>query len=79
MADTERVGASGGAAVTLPHERRNAVVRTARFLEQMRSGTIGNIPVEIRRQAGDLLRHYPTQIDADRWEKQDADKEHESK
>jgi hypothetical protein len=49
--------------MTLPYERKNAVVNTERFLLDLSNPRITKgIPKEIRDRARSLLRHYPTDL-----------------
>jgi len=47
--------------MTLPHERTRAVAQTYEFLGKLARNS--NLPEEIRRDALDLLRHFPNQYD----------------
>ena len=49
--------------MTLPYERKNAVVNTERFLLDLSNPRITKrIPKEIRDRARSLLKHYPTDL-----------------
>jgi hypothetical protein len=49
--------------MTLPYERKNAVVNTERFLLDLSNPRITpRIPKEIRDRARSLLKHYPTNL-----------------
>jgi len=49
--------------MTLPYERKNAVVNTERFLLDLSNPRITpRIPKEIRDRARSLLKHYPTDL-----------------
>ena len=52
--------------MTMPHERRRAIIQAATFMESLldRKKT-PRVPSEIRRQARQALRHYPTQTEVD--------------
>lgn len=46
--------------MTIPAERTKAVLQTREFLENLnRTSRTPGVPLEIRKQAHDLLRHYP--------------------
>ncbi|WP_423836847.1 BPSL0761 family protein [Stutzerimonas stutzeri] len=45
--------------MTLPHERTRAVAQTYEFLRKLARNS--NLPEEVRRDAFDLLRHFPNQ------------------
>ncbi|WP_419586383.1 MbcA/ParS/Xre antitoxin family protein [Stutzerimonas kunmingensis] len=47
--------------MTLPHERTRAVAQTYEFLRKLARNS--NLPEEVRRDALDLLRHFPNQYD----------------
>jgi len=47
--------------MTLPHERTRAVAQTYEFLGKLARNS--NLPEEVRRDALDLLRHFPNQYD----------------
>lgn len=47
--------------MTLPIERTNAVLRTERFLMDLRDPKkYPRVPKEVREEANRLLRHYPS-------------------
>ena len=49
--------------MTLPYERKNAVLNTQRFLLDLSNPRITpRIPKEIRDRARSLLKHYPTDL-----------------
>lgn len=53
--------------MTLPYERTNAVNWTREFLyDLLDPKKTPRIPRELRRRAGSLLKHYPTEYDMDR-------------
>jgi hypothetical protein len=53
--------------MTLPYERTNAVNYTREFLRDLLDPKkTPRIPRELRRRAGSLLKHYPTEYDMDR-------------
>jgi hypothetical protein len=53
--------------MTLPYERTNAVNWTREFLyDLLDPKKTPRIPRELRRRAGSLLKHYPTEFDMDR-------------
>jgi hypothetical protein len=46
--------------MTIPAERTKAILKTRDFLENLnRVSKTPGVPLEIRQQAHDLLRHYP--------------------
>lgn len=47
--------------MTMPHERSRAVVQTRNFLLELVSDR--TLPASIRRDAGFLLRHFPSEYD----------------
>jgi len=50
--------------MTLPHERMRAVLNTREFLAALiDSKQSPKVPLEIRRLAARLLKHYPTEYD----------------
>ena len=50
--------------MTMPRERRQAVIRTEKFLiDLMNPKTTPRVPKEIRKKAAQCLRHYPTDYD----------------
>lgn len=50
--------------MTLPFERTNAVKRTERFLmDLLDPKKTPRIPKQIRREAGSLLKHFPSRFD----------------
>lgn len=50
--------------MTMPRERRQAVIRTEKFLiDLMDPKTTPRVPKEIRKKAAQCLRHYPTDYD----------------
>ena len=50
--------------MTLPYERKNAVVNAERFLLDLCNPRITpRVPREIRDRASSLLKHYPTGLD----------------
>jgi hypothetical protein len=50
--------------MTMPFERTNAVKRTERFLmDLLDPKKTPRIPKQIRREAGSLLKHFPSQYD----------------
>ena len=50
--------------MTLPIERTNAVLRTERFLIDLRDPKkYPRVPAGVREEANRLLRHYPTKYD----------------
>jgi len=50
--------------MTMPKERRQAVIRTEKFLiDLMDPKTTPRVPKEIRKKAAQCLRHYPTDYD----------------
>lgn len=53
--------------MTLPDERTRAVIAVADFLRRLSSPYLERglkkIPTEVRREARDLLRHYPSVVD----------------
>lgn len=52
--------------MTLPYERKNAVLRTEQFLKDlMDPKKTPRVPKEIRKQAYRCLRHYPGNYDMD--------------
>lgn len=52
--------------MTMPRERRQAVIRTGKFLvDLMDPKTTPRVPKEIRKKAAQCLRHYPTDFDMD--------------
>ena len=52
--------------MTMPRERRQAVIRTEKFLiDLMDPKTTARVPKEIRKKAAQCLRHYPTDFDMD--------------
>jgi len=53
--------------MTLPHERTRAVAQTYEFLGKLARNS--NLPEEVRRDALDLLRHFPNQYDVTRPER----------
>jgi hypothetical protein len=47
--------------MTLPYERRNAVLNTEKFLiELLDPKATPKVPSEIRKRASSLLKHYPS-------------------
>jgi len=49
--------------MTLPYERKNAVLRTQRFLLDLSNPRITpRVPKEIREIARGLLKHYPSEF-----------------
>jgi len=56
-----------GAIITLPNERLRAVLNTREFLLRLASpytpGGFKRIPLEVRRQARWLLKHFPGNYD----------------
>jgi hypothetical protein len=47
--------------MTLPIERTNAVLRTEKFLMDLRDPKkYPRVPLEVRKEAQRLLRHYPS-------------------
>ena len=64
--------------MTLPIERTNAVLRTEKFLMDLRDPKkYPRVPKEVRQEAQRLLRHYPSQYNmkhiADSFEEVDYD------
>jgi len=50
--------------MTMPRERRQAVIRTEKFLiDLMDPKKTPRVPKEIRKKAAQCLRHYPTDYD----------------
>jgi hypothetical protein len=50
--------------MTLPDERYRAVMQTAKFLQALsHSSELKRIPLEVRKEARALLRHYPSEYD----------------
>lgn len=50
--------------MTIPSERSRAVINTEQFLmDLLDPKKTPRIPKDIRRRAGSLLRHYPSQYD----------------
>ena len=50
--------------MTLPIERTNAVLRTEKFLMDLRDPKkYPRVPKAVREEASRLLKHYPTQYD----------------
>jgi len=53
--------------MTLPYERRNAIVNVERFLLDLSNPKITpRIPKEVRDRARSLLKHYPSAYDMER-------------
>lgn len=53
--------------MTLPYERKNAVMRTAEFLKDlMDPKKTPRVPKEIRKKAYSCLRHYPLKYEMER-------------
>ena len=46
--------------MTLPNERRSAVLRTEKFLKDLLDPTKTKVPKEIRDRAYSCLKHYPS-------------------
>lgn len=54
--------------MTLLGERMTAIKNTRRFLlDLLNPKDTPNVPLKIRRQARDLLKHYPSSFDVDCW------------
>jgi len=52
--------------MTLPFERKNAVLTTREFLLDLCDASkTPKVPKQIRQQAGSLLKHYPAKHDMD--------------
>jgi|TARA_R110000787_G_scaffold80838_2_gene175621 hypothetical protein len=50
----------------MPRERRQAVIRTEKFLIDLRDPKVTpNVPPEIRKKAQACLKHFPTEFDMD--------------
>jgi len=50
--------------MTLPNERRMAILRTEEFLSDLlRPRITPRVPMEIRKRALECLRHYPSSYD----------------
>ena len=50
--------------MTVPVERTNAVIRTQKFLlELLDPKKTPRVPLSVRKEARNLLRHYPTEFD----------------
>jgi hypothetical protein len=55
--------------MTIPYERARAVLYTERFLKDLLNPQITpKVPKPIRRMAGSLLRHYPSEYDLEKVE-----------
>lgn len=55
--------------MTMPFERTQAVLRTERFLLDLRNPKkYPRVPKEVREEAGRLLKHYPTKFDMEYME-----------
>ena len=53
--------------MTLPHERHWALKNALRFLQDLMDRTkTKRVPMEIRRQARGVLKHFPHDFDIDR-------------
>lgn len=52
--------------MTLPFERKRAVINTEQFLRNLLdSDKTPRVPLDIRHQAASLLKHYPRQYEMD--------------
>jgi hypothetical protein len=50
--------------MTVPVERTNAVIRTQKFLFDLLDPKITpRVPLSVRKEARNLLRHYPTEFE----------------
>ena len=50
--------------MTMPTERARAAIRTEQFLyDLINPEKTPNVPEEVRKQAGSLLRHYPRPLE----------------
>lgn len=52
--------------MTVPIERKNAVIQTEKFLMDLANPKVTpRVPKDIREEARRLLRHYPSKFDMD--------------
>jgi hypothetical protein len=60
--------------MTLPFERTYSVINTRQFLlALLNKEKTPRVPKEIRRQARNLLKHYPTEFDLERAVEKSSD------
>jgi hypothetical protein len=55
--------------MTLHFERANSLRWARKFLEDLMLGKYKRVPVEVREEARNILRHYPYDYEVDEYEK----------